>query len=242
MLLCGMGLGNVVRGLFLSGLALVVSGDLKKAEAVPVRVDLRGEVVGVYDPHEHTNIQIGDAIQGHFTYDTTAGINTDHEYGTDREFYTQSFSNQNLYGLSLQLMLADGPYVFETREDEVTLGLSVYNNVSQDAMGDEFSFRIRGSSLYERGDSINICFKDPTQQALDDTRLPVDFSGFDQWGSTEGHIWWGQLPINTRIDFEMTDVSSSIVPEPSTVGLLGLGGLAFLRSKRRKGHYDVQEG
>jgi len=217
----------------LAGLAYAVislANVVEKVEAFPVRVDLRGEVVGVYNHSHFPQIKIGDIIQGYFTYDTTAGHNTNHKYGEDREFYTQSFSNQHLYGISLQLMLEDGSYTFENREDSLTFDLSVCNDVY--SMKDAFSIGVGDSSLYRRGDQISIYFEDSTKQVFDNTDLPAVFPTIDKWTSNEMNIWWGQSPLDTRIDFRITEVHGEPIPEPSTIVVLGLGTLVLLNTRK----------
>ena len=72
-----------------------------------------------------------------------------------------------------------------------------------------------------------------TSAALDSTALPTVPLDLDDWIQSDGFYINGQGRFADWEDFTILGVITSMTPEPATLSLLALGGLAVLRRKRR---------
>jgi hypothetical protein len=131
--------------------------------------------------------------------------------------------------------------VFQTDPAKVRFYMGIVNDTLTDAYG----FLSYNNLPLQNGtklDWISLRLEDGSAQAFSSDALPVMAIDVEYWNSHKtlgsiGFLITGQLVGGSPLQVfgRGADlVSAEVVPEPATVLLLSLGGLALVRGKRRK--------
>jgi len=188
-----------------------------------VTVAITGEVRYVYGGEGifADGIQSGDIMCGAYTYDTST-----QPIGPDEAVYQYS---QPPSGIVLQL----GDFTFQTDPGNVQVDVTVVDHRDTHIGNtfDKLSFVSANNLPFPNGmlvTDISLVFHawDFQGDPLSGTALPLSAPKLDQWDDAtfdiggEGWVIGGHL------------TSAILIPEPATIALLGLGGLALIRRRR----------
>ncbi len=187
------------------------------AEIVTVRID--GEVTSIRDSKNilGDSIHVGDATSAIYIYDT---LSDDMDPGPDACFE----STQILSGISFEI----GDLTFQTNPDNWNLVVDIGHYLRHDGRSHNM-MNISSDvdpPLYEVA-KLELCFASPVSYDTDylpSYGLPTTAPDMEYWNGTFAILADGYT-IRGCI------TSTVLVPEPTTVVLLALGGLAMLRRR-----------
>lgn len=190
----------------------------QRADATLITISIEAEVDYVEDLGNYLEGRInpGDIITGTYTYDsTTPDTNPSFEVG-DYEHYSSP------YGISLTV----GGFLFATDPTNVSFLLEVVNDYPS---GDSYLVLSYNNLPLSNGsvvDHISWQLDDPSGNALSSDLLPTLPPVLADWQSIVGLRLEGERAY--IIDAHVT----SAVPEPVTILLLAVGGLALVRRQK----------
>ena len=192
-----------------------------KAEATLITIEISGEITYVRDLSGclEGSINVGDVITGIYTYDTAT---LDKTSRSDLGIYEH-------YEPPCGIWLTAGGFDFRTDPDNTLLAVVIKDNF------DDIAGRYDGYMIGSRDNlptstgarvfEISWELQDSSCNALSSDALPTTASVLDDWDWSTGIIVYGP-------DFHINANVTEAVPEPTTLLLLGLGGLALLRKRR----------
>jgi len=206
-------------------LAIVLFVSPLKASIV--NIGLKGKVTEINDYVANLlegQIAVGDEISGNYKYNSEA---RDHNPSNSVGGYSHY---EAPYGFFLNV----GGFRFETDLDNVDFLVAVGDN----SYGDDHYLLRSYSNLPFLNDvvieQISWELDDFSAKALSSDALPLDAPSLEDWSLVsplyvDGNIDGGCSGL--ILAAEVTDVW--LIPEPGTLALLGFGGLAVLRRRRR---------
>lgn len=235
-----MGLNELVQKLFLGATLAVTPHFINRSDATTIIIGITGKVdyVEDYVGALENKINIGDVIRGVYSYDSeTPDSSADPHYGL------YEYKERTPYGISLEV----GGLFFKTDPDDADFFLSISDcPKGQDNISDSY-FVYSGNNLslpcgepvYSITWQINFHNNPWNSEPYTNDDLPVVPPDLDRWGCSD----WGIKIRGEHGNFsgKCADAfyihapvnSVEIIPEPSTISLLGLGSLALLYRKRK---------
>jgi len=212
--------GRIVAAVFVAlGLSVSV------LEATIVEISLTAEITYIRDADQFDGqLQIGDIITGSYKYESTMpGSNPLLSVG-DYEHYSPP------YGISLTA----GGFVFQTDPDNVDFLVEVVNNHYASPTQDDYGIISYNNLPLSNGvlvAHISWHLGDTSGTALSSDTLPTTAPVLDDWSYSWGiDIHTGPKVGHVAIGADV--ISVELVPEPTTLFLLGLGSLLVLRYER----------
>jgi hypothetical protein len=193
-----------------------------------VTIELTGEVTGLDDPVGWINseVTVGQEISGWYSYDTsTPDSNPLARVG---DYYHHS----KPYGIELHI----GDFVFQTDPADVEFLLAVGDNFMYSSWD---NYGVGSYNNLPFSDEVYVTLigwglQDPSGTALSSALLPATPPDVTQWSAMNWlRIELGGNPDQSSAMIGGRVTSVSIVPEPATVLLLVMGGIALIRKKRR---------
>jgi hypothetical protein len=194
-----------------------------------VIVQFTAEVTHVSDDYGllQGRINIGDTITGTYTYDTSMPDAYPNPSAARYEYYAPPS------GISVEA----GGFLSRSDHDNTAFFVEIEDD-AQLVSGTRDTFRLASQNNLPFGsdvfvDKILLGFEDYSGHALSNDALPTVAPILTDWPLAEIEMG-GYDPEHGRrfFTFEGNITSASLIPEPATFGLLGLGGLALLRNGR----------
>jgi len=205
---------------FLVVLALGVS-NLRGAV---IEISITAEITGIDDRDGllEGKISVGHIMTGSYIYDSAT---PDSQSATEVGDYWHHSSPYGIY-------LSGGGFSFQTDPDSVNLLVEIVNNHTAGGLYDAYGVVSYANLLLSNGapvDTIEFYLEDSFADALSSDALPTAAPFLEDWD--KHYISLIGKEVGTYyIDAEVTSIE--LVPEPATVLLLGLGGLALLRKRK----------
>ena len=182
------------------------------ARAVPITIEITGEVTSIGGTGVPDTIQVGDMFSGTYTYDSsTIDSEPINEVG--------QYWHDGPYGINVSL----GGYEFMTAPGHIgqfliSLRLPPYGNRDYYIIKSYQNTTLPTEIAVEE---ISWILGDSTQSALDSVDLPITAPELSLWDYNVFEI------IGEGSSFEIKGVVTQSVPEPSTVFLMMIGILLF---------------
>jgi hypothetical protein len=194
-----------------------------------VVVRFTAELTGVRDDWGllQGRINIGDTITGTYTYDTSIPDAYPNPSAARYEYYAPPSGISVQAGGFVSRSNPDNTYFFVEIEDDAHLVAGTRDTFSS-ASENNLPF---GSDVFV--DKILLDFEDYSGHALSNDALPTVAPILTDWPLAKIEMG-GYDPEHGRrlFTFEGNITSASLIPEPATLGVLGLGGVALLRNGR----------
>ena len=189
------------------------------AEVTDVREGTRGFPVDT--PFFEGKVDIGDIITGTYTYDSSIPDSYPELWLGVYEY------NTSPYGISLTI----GEFTFETDPENVDFTIKVFNNPPTVDSSDQYLVTSENNLPLPNGVLVRQIFLNlgSDWRPLSSDALPATAPALDDWPYAVVGISGTTPEGGFYIEGEVT----SIIPEPTTISLLGLGALALLRRRRR---------
>lgn len=213
----------------ISVLFVVLALSVNNLWATVIEINITAEITELYDPDGLLKGQliVSDIITGSYIYDSaTPDSSLEPDYGR----YQHTSPPYGIY-------LSGGGFSFQTNPDNVDFVVVIEDGYS--LIDDNYLIRSYNNlPLYDDVlvDTIEWHLHDSTGTALSGEALPTAAPVLEDWVSAGMHIDGG-IPDETGKLIEYFNIwapvtSVELVPEPATVFLLGLGGLALLKKRR----------
>lgn len=200
----------------------VLSPATVQAELITIGIE--AVVDDVQDPDNYLEglVNVGDLITGTYTYDTD----------TPDSSSSSQVGRYEHYAYPCGISLSVGGLDFATDPADTDFVIRILN----DYLYDDFYWLTSYSNLpVSNGTSVNNIdwmLGDPSETAISTVELPTTGPVLDDWEVNFLNIGGG---IRSREGFVfLSHVTSAVViPEPTTMLLLGLGGLIFVRRAKK---------
>ena len=193
-----------------------------KAELVTIKIE--AVVDDIQDPDNYLNglVNVGDLITGTYTYDTdTPDSNPSSNVGRYEHFAPPCGFSLNVGGLSFATDPANTYFVMRILDnylDDDFYWLTSYNN----------SPLSNGTSV----NNIDWMLGDPSETAISTIELPRTAPVLGDWEVTFLNIGGGPGGREGFVFLSHVTFAADI-PEPTTLLLLGLGGVIFVRRTKK---------
>jgi hypothetical protein len=191
------------------------------ARAELVTIQITAEVDHVDDPFDYLKgqIKVGDIVSGRYVYDDSSpDLNT--------------WPNGGLYEYSTApygIFLSVSEFQFQTDTGSVDFVIGISNNYNS---SDNYSLGSYNNLPLSDGTYVGGIYwalSDSTMNALSSDSLPITAPVLEYWGFNFMSVGGGTRARSFAIASHVT--SAEVIPEPSTMLILGLGGLV-LRKRR----------
>lgn len=195
-----------------------------RAQAVPVTIQISGEITSAQGTGLPSGINAGDTFTGTYTYDSlTVDSDSDPQIG--------EYLHDSPYGISISV----GGYEFKTVSShtgqfEIGIGNDVTDN---DNNIFDYYLVYSDENVYTDGcwiSSISWWLRDSTCDALSSDALPVTAPVLNLWDYNRLSIYGGNAGEG-YVNFGIIGTVTQATPEPMTVILMAAGTL-FLRRRR----------
>jgi len=200
------------------------------AEAALVPIAITAEVTEVLgDPDLlEGRVNVGDLITGVYIYDSSTPDSHPFEHWGVYEHHAPP------YGITLTV----GGFVFMTDPGNVDFLVEIANNIIGVVVDyDLYRLESHNNLPFSNGvlvNEISLELRDYTATALSSEALPTTAPVLDDWYYRDIRIYAGFLSNGWQASYTFYGhlTSAVLIPEPATIILLGLGGLALLRRRR----------
>ncbi len=193
------------------------------ANSALVIIEIEAVVDDVQDPDNYLDggINIGDLITGTYTYDTD----------TPDSSPSPNVGRYEYYGYPCGFFLTVGGFEFVTDPADSYFFLEIGNDIYVD----DYLVRSDRNLPLSNGTSVNNItwsLQDLSATALTSTELPTIAPVLEDW--QVNHLSIGGGP-GDRVGFSLSGhvTSAVVIPEPTTVVLLGLGGVIFVQRGKK---------
>jgi len=199
---------------------VILALSCNSLRATIITIELTAEIAEVDDISGllEGNVNVGDTITGSYTYDSAKPDSEPLETGGAYDYLSAP------YGITLSA----GGFVFQTDPDNVDFRIDILNNhLGQDG------YVLRSYNNLPLSNGVGIEYiswqlDDYSCTALSTDALPKTPPVLEDWESIFGIT----IKYGPRGSSMIRAHVTSAVPEPGTVFLLGLGGLALIRRGR----------
>ena len=200
------------------------------AQATLITINIEGMVDLVGDPHGYLGgtISIGDAIMGTYTYDSDTP-DQDWLWGSPSDIVGRYHYFSPPYGITLRV----GDFVFQTDPSNTEFLLSVVNN--NQSGEDIYCLNSYNNLPLSDGTfvgGISWEIRDYTGTAFSSDALPANAPVLDDWQFNRLDFGGGVLGQAFGVIGHIT--SATVIPEPATVILLGMGGFLLIRKRPKR--------
>jgi hypothetical protein len=197
-----------------------------------IKVGIAGHVTNVTDSYGllQNTIHQGDSIAGYYLYDSS----------TPDSLPASTYEGLYVYGTApYGMSLSVGGLTFETDFDNVDYKIGISNNYYGE-LYDYFGVTSSRNTPLPGGvsvDQIHWQLDQTPGTAISSDSLPLGLPDLSAWGSNQLSLMGGRYPFPSLTEKTIFQISGEVtlvylIPEPVTITLLGLGGLAIRRSHR----------
>lgn len=221
--------------LLISLMPLISLNIIKKAEAIPIKIGIEAQVNYVEDKDNllKNKVKLGDILKGSYIFDSQTP-DTDYVHGSLSDSVGRYWHYSGPYGFSLH----GGGFNFKSNPNDNEFLVEICNNHSG---RDNYNLRsYKNNELYPgvSVDHIHWQLDDKSGTALNSDALPLTAPILENWKDSwvgltlEGGIGEGCGRPSYFIRSKVNSVE--IIPEPTKIGLLGLGGMMLNRKRMKK--------
>jgi len=228
-----MDLGKTFRNLFLAGVLAVSPYSIKKADAIPITIGLEARVSSMDDQNNlfSDKIKVGDIINGYYTFDSDISDSNPSSPSVGDYWFT----GITPYGISLNA----GGFIFKTNPNDVRFLIEICDNHPWfDPKINNDSYLLRSYNNLPLANGVGVehiawQLDNYSGTGLNSDALPLTAPVLSDWPDTQAGLTLdGGRKAAYFIRLEVT--SATVIPEPSTVALLGLGSLALFGKGKKK--------
>ena len=201
--------------------SVVLALSVGTLQATLIEINITAEIIGIDDRDGllEGKITAGDIMTGSYIYESSCIDSSPSSTGGAYWYYSSP------YGISL----TSGGFVFQTDPDNVEFLIGVDDGTYGH---DTYLLRSYNNLPLSNGvevDHISWQLDDYSGTALSSDALPTTPPVLGDWQDNYLRITFGYKGYST-MGVDVTSVE--LLPEPATILLLGLGGLALLRKRR----------
>jgi len=205
---------------YITSIHLIIGIGARNVEAVPISIGIEAIVYYLEDQFNllDNRIQVGDYITGYYIYDSdTPDTHTSPEVGAYWHYSSD-------YGLSINA----GGLKFKTDPNNTSFLISILNNAGL-SQQDGYLIRSYNNLLLSQDVYMSLIdwqLEDYSGKALDSDELPLAAPVLEDWQDTAFHLRMGGAKSRSEtFDIGAEVTSASVIPEPATIAIFGLGCL-----------------